>query len=303
MITAKFATECNIAIRNHVPIFPRWKDYKDKDLIFKDFREKVGLKFDTDITKAPYQRACVTMMKKGIRQQRYKLKKKYFDPFPLHLVPTTSPIPHMTDEQWGDLVNSWKEHKKLETCQGNRANRGKVQLHQTTGSRSYDIYIETLGDKYNDEPPNALELFKECHYSKKRKAFTPAVQSVINEIERKITDPTEDGEQPNVTEAVSAMLVRKTKKNRFLHNVGIQNKTGTSNAMRRELEAELIREKQGSNELRALVDKQRQQMDAMAKQMQEAEAARAKHDEEMKQKQAETDALLKRLISMIPNNT
>ncbi|WVZ81549.1 hypothetical protein U9M48_028915, partial [Paspalum notatum var. saurae] len=132
-----------------------------------------------------------------------------------------------------------------------------------------------LGDKYKDEPPNTLELFKECHYSKKRKAFTPTVQSVINEIEYKIADPIEDGETPrNVTEVVSDVLVHETKKNRFLCNVGIRNKPGTSNAMRRELEAELAREKQGSDELRALVDKHRLQMDAMAK---EAESARAQN--------------------------
>lgn len=53
------------------------------------------------------------MMKKGIRQQRHKLKKKYFDPFPLHLVQTTSPISHMTDAQWDALVTSWKDQKKL----------------------------------------------------------------------------------------------------------------------------------------------------------------------------------------------
>ncbi|KAJ1265029.1 hypothetical protein BS78_08G046900 [Paspalum vaginatum] len=111
-----------------------------------------------------------------------------------------------------------------------------------------------------------------------------------DEIEHKIADPIEDGEKPNLTEVVSNVLVHKTKKNRFLCNVGIQNKTGTSNAMRRELEAELVREKQGSNELSAL-------------RMQEAETARAKHDEEILKKQAETDELLKRLMSMIPNFT
>lgn len=30
MIAAKFATECNIAVRSHVPIFPHWKAYKEK---------------------------------------------------------------------------------------------------------------------------------------------------------------------------------------------------------------------------------------------------------------------------------
>jgi len=33
-------------------------------------------------------------------------------------------------------------------------------------------------DKYKNEPPNALELLKEMHYSKK-KGFAPAVQSLI----------------------------------------------------------------------------------------------------------------------------
>jgi hypothetical protein len=81
--------------------------------------------------------------------------------------------------------------------------------------------------------------------------------------------------------------------------VGIQHKRGTSNSEERELEAELEREKKGSDELRALVDKQRLQMDAMAK---EAETARAQNEEILK-KQAETDELLKRLMSMIPNFT
>jgi hypothetical protein len=45
VIAAKFATECNITVRNHVPIFPRWKDYnlKENEYIFKNFREKVGV--------------------------------------------------------------------------------------------------------------------------------------------------------------------------------------------------------------------------------------------------------------------
>jgi hypothetical protein len=55
------------------------------------------------------------MMKKGIRQQRHKLKKQYFDPFPLHQVQTKSPVSHMTDAQWAALVSSWKDQKKLVT--------------------------------------------------------------------------------------------------------------------------------------------------------------------------------------------
>jgi predicted aldo/keto reductase-like oxidoreductase len=53
------------------------------------------------------------MMKNAIRQQLHRLKKQYFDPFPLHLVSKSSPIKSMTDEQWNDLVESWKRPKKM----------------------------------------------------------------------------------------------------------------------------------------------------------------------------------------------
>jgi hypothetical protein len=53
------------------------------------------------------------MMKKAIRQQRYKLKKRYFDALPLHLVPKTSPVTSTTDEQWDKLVEHWKNEQKM----------------------------------------------------------------------------------------------------------------------------------------------------------------------------------------------
>jgi hypothetical protein len=52
------------------------------------------------------------MMKRVVRQQRHKLKKKYFDPYPLHLVLKTSPIARMSDLEWLKLVEYWKDEKK-----------------------------------------------------------------------------------------------------------------------------------------------------------------------------------------------
>jgi hypothetical protein len=43
-------------------------------------------------------------MKSALHQKRYRLKKKYFDPFPLHMVSKTSPVKSMSDEQWNQLV-------------------------------------------------------------------------------------------------------------------------------------------------------------------------------------------------------
>ena len=30
IVAVKFATKCNIIVRNHVPVFPKWKDYKNQ---------------------------------------------------------------------------------------------------------------------------------------------------------------------------------------------------------------------------------------------------------------------------------
>jgi DNA-binding protein H-NS len=58
--------------------------------------------------------------------------------------------------------------------------------------------------------------------------------------------------------------------------------------------------KQTSADLRDLVNIQRQQLDEMVKKIQAVEEERAKNDEEMKQRQVKTDALLRRLMAMVP---
>lgn len=35
------------------------------------------------------------------------------------------------------------------------------------------------GDKYKEQEPDSMDLFKECHYSNKTKGYTPAVQIAI----------------------------------------------------------------------------------------------------------------------------
>jgi hypothetical protein len=64
-----------------------------------------------DTTAGPVKKVCVAMMKRAVRQLRYKLKKKHFHPYPLHLVLKTSPVQCMTDVQWIKLVEHWKDEK------------------------------------------------------------------------------------------------------------------------------------------------------------------------------------------------
>ena len=76
----------------------------------------------------------------------------------------------------------------------------------------------------------------------------------------------------------------------------------SSSESRRELHSELALEQEATADLRELVNIQRQQRDEMVKKMQAAEEERAKKDEEMRQKQVGTDALLRRLMTLIPTN-
>jgi len=41
------------------------------------------------------------------------LKKEFFDPFPLHLVPKTSPVKSTSNAEWIALVEMWKNPKKM----------------------------------------------------------------------------------------------------------------------------------------------------------------------------------------------
>jgi len=121
-------------------------------------------------------------------------------------------------------------------------------------------------------------------------------------MEEKLIEPVDDGQEPkDVTEVVSEALVQKTKKNNFLVNVGVKS-VPTCVSAERDLQEELVVEKQISSDLRELVKTQQQQMEEMMKKFQELETARAKQEEESKKRQADTDALIKGLMSMIPGS-
>jgi hypothetical protein len=109
-----------------------------------------------------------------------------------------------------------------------------------------------------------------------------------------------------VTDVVSKALVQKTKKNKFLVNVGLQSNATRASA-ERELEEELVVEKHTSSDLREVFKAQQQQMEEMMNKFQEAEAARAKQEEErakqeedLKKRHADIDILIKSLMSLVP---
>ncbi|CAN6357950.1 unnamed protein product [Urochloa humidicola] len=204
----------------------------------------------------------------------------------------------MNDQQWIALVESWKSPAKMNECNTNKDNRSKVQFPQTTGSQSYEVFIENIGDKYKDEEPTALDLFKECHFSRKN-GFKPVVQSVITEMENNLPAPTgsegiegsEDREQPkHVNEVVHSVLSSKTKKNMFLQNVGIQIAQPTPTIQNPQ--PDLARE---NAELRAIVTAQRAQMEELSKEVQETRESRSRDKEELKKLRADMELVLRQV--------
>nr|CDM86951.1 unnamed protein product [Triticum aestivum] len=201
LLAAKFATECNVTVRGHVPVFKRWKDYKDpggnvREGIFQNFVGKVG------------------------------------------------------------------------------------------------------GDKYKEKEPTTLDLFKECHYSNKKKGYTDAVQAAIDEMEEKATQPTEDGEQSNsATKAVAEVLTKHTKKPMFLKHVGVQHVHERSSRSDREAEQEA--QKRGNAELQALVETLNNKLQESEEARIRQEEERTKQEEENRKKQAELEAKLDILLNQI----
>lgn len=64
---------------------------------------------DTD--DQPIKDACANLLQDGVRQARYRLKRKYFDDVAANEVMTTSPVNHITNEQWRELVRKWSDPK------------------------------------------------------------------------------------------------------------------------------------------------------------------------------------------------
>uniref|UniRef100_A0A804R465 Transposase, Ptta/En/Spm, plant n=2 Tax=Zea mays TaxID=4577 RepID=A0A804R465_MAIZE len=296
MQAAMLASEGGIVIRQHMPILTHWKEYKNDKSYLEDFVGRIGGQFAIDTKNKDVKYACADLMRCNQRQMRYKLKKAYFNGVAADKVRTTSPLSTMTDEQWMQLVNMWSTPKHKEKCVNNKVIRGKVRFQQKTGSRSYIAHMHAVKQaKYGDAPPSAIDLFKECHCSRKT-GFAEPVKEAIDTMEALVAEPGVEGKESKTpTEAVAQVL----SSSKFLYNIGLVPATkkscnGGDPTRVAELEAELESEKQNSLEVRA-------QLDALKKKVEESEEARAKELEKINDLQKgadETNALLRRLFSL-----
>jgi hypothetical protein len=112
-------------------------------------------------------------------------------------------------------------------------------------------------------------------------------------MENKLSTPAKCEGQMSVIKVVADVLAENTRKNMFLQNVGIQNSYPRSSV--RNIAAQLEAEKRANTDLRSVVNTQREQLDVLSKQMQEREELRVREQEEMKKRQADLEADMKKL--------
>jgi hypothetical protein len=115
------------------------------------------------------------------------------------------------------------------------------------------------------------------------------------------SEGTEGSEQHmSVNEVVHAVLSERTKKNKFLQNVGIQIVQPAEQNPQADLAVE-------NAELRAIINTQHSQLEELSKEVQETKEARSRDREEMKKMQdvmmkkmqAEMDAKLELVLSQV----
>lgn len=53
---------------------------------------------------------CTKVIQKGVRQQRYRLKKKYFNGYTAQEALSNKPA-NITHENWTSLVNKWSDER------------------------------------------------------------------------------------------------------------------------------------------------------------------------------------------------
>ncbi|XP_066358370.1 uncharacterized protein [Miscanthus floridulus] len=171
---AKLASETGVALRDNMPIYTSWKLY-DNDAgkaEVKKVLDKVASRLDVDVkNEAPSKVACTDITKRGVRQTRYHLKKKYFDESLIEeQLLAKQPPPKMKKEEW----------TKLEKCAKNKVNRAQVQLHQRIGARSY------IAHRYSLEQMVA-EKEKEPEEGEEQKSPSKIVANYLSQISRSST--------------------------------------------------------------------------------------------------------------------
>ncbi|XP_073354203.1 uncharacterized protein [Aegilops tauschii subsp. strangulata] len=183
---AKLSSECGIHIRSRMHVARHWNDYAKSPLkhVIPHAIKDIALNFEMEKDDKVGNDVCTKVIQKGVRQQRYRLKKKYFNGYTAQEALSNKPA-NITHENWTSLVNKSDERNK-KICQMNKENREAVKHHQKTGSMSYVAYFSKLKkDKYNNQDPSPIEFFKDTHTNSKTGSMSEPALLAHNAMEKK----------------------------------------------------------------------------------------------------------------------
>ncbi|XP_020398945.1 uncharacterized protein [Zea mays] len=298
---AKLASETGVALRDNLPIYKSWKLY-DNSVGQAESRLDVDVK-----NEGPSKDACIYIIKRGVRQTRYNLKRKYFDEsLTKEQLLAMQPPPKMKKEDWTGLVEYWCDPKNQEKSAKNKANRGNVQLHQRTGARSYIAHRYSLRTKYNNMEPDAVDFFGECMNSP-RNGRTPLANEIYEQMVAEKERELEEGEeQKSPSKIVADSLSQISRSSNFLPNIGVptMSKTGrsTSLAAQARMQAQFEEKLQAEREEAARKQEELQaQLQAQHAALEENQSLLHQTQEEVKgmhTKFEETNALLRAVLKL-----
>uniref|UniRef100_M8BS75 Uncharacterized protein n=1 Tax=Aegilops tauschii TaxID=37682 RepID=M8BS75_AEGTA len=122
-----------------------WNDYDKSPLkhVIPHAIKDIMLNFEMEKDDKVGNDVCTKVILKGVRQQRYRLKKKYFNGYTAQEALSNKPA-NITHENWTSHVNKWSDERNKEICQMNKENREAVKHHQKTGSMSYVAFFSKL---------------------------------------------------------------------------------------------------------------------------------------------------------------
>ncbi|KAF0920944.1 hypothetical protein E2562_037792 [Oryza meyeriana var. granulata] len=76
----------------------------------------------------PTKNTCEDIVKKGVRQQRYNLKKENFNGLSEEQILLRGPPPNVHNDDWIKLLQKWNDPKQKQTCEKNKENRGQNKM-------------------------------------------------------------------------------------------------------------------------------------------------------------------------------
>ncbi|KAE8811661.1 hypothetical protein D1007_11448 [Hordeum vulgare] len=271
---AKFASECGLVARSHLPVLPHFKEYKSNSTLVEDYIGKFDANFEINTDSETIKYACKDVLQKSSKNRRHNIKKEYFDTVAANKVSTESPAPDLTDGEW-------------------QAVDGNGPWSPSSSSMFLIRKEERKGEELS-----AIDLSKSTHNSKKH-GFSEPVKIAILEMEKMRDAPIPDGEEPKSdAEIVEEVLKTEVNQSTFLRNVGLKsssNNSGKGNAVVathvRDLQQKLER-----SELQAEV--MQEEMEAIKPKAEEYEAARDKELEVLRKKSQEQEEKLAHLMAL-----